>query len=861
VGATFIACSQESNKYISRNYHNMAARYNCYFLARERMSLIDNKIIANHKDNYNYILPFFPYIDTNFTKGMKSDLDYVFDKARITFDKHKNSNWLAESYNIIGKSKWYASKVDTAIYVHKYVLAKTDDNPGRQMAQISLLRIYVFQNDFTQADEEFIALKKQKIFPENLKGYNEACIEYLYIQREFTKMLPYLESTLTLEKKKDRRSRLHFIIAQIHQRNGNSEEAYKHYKKSLKRNPPYEIEFNAKLNLSQVSNVNSKEQQKKIEKTFEKMLEDDKNKDYLSRIYYEKGRYELKRGNISNAVIYLNNSIEAPNTTKEQKAYPYLLLGKLHFEVIDTMPSIVDKYSTAKLYYDSTVSSMDIYFEGAEDVKERQKILVEFVKQLTIVDDEERAQKWATLSPEELKIEVDKKIKLDNEKLERELAKEKRKAELAERNKPEINTLDNISAPGGLGTKTFYAYDQNTLATQKQKFEQVWGLIPLEDNWRRSNKEFVDLPTVKTTTDTNKTSVPDDSLALNDILVKDEGIKTDTAQYTANLPTTSEEIAESNNKLHEALYELGKIYYYDLVVLPKAQESFEKYLNKFSGYSHEAEVIYFLYLISERTKDGKSAQYKNLERQKYPNSIFMKLMDNENYLTENESDNKISHELYEQAFNLYKANQFTACAQTLENLKTSHPKSDITDQITFLNILTYAQTDQIARYYTELEQFVKDFGTSPLKTRALEIIAAKPKNLDLNTTKDKNYYRNDSVPHYFLAVFKYNQMPSDQIDRIYKEFRGNYYKDILLTTKIIEFSSDSYLYVNKSFANFESAKAYYDKLMKYHEFGEHLDKIDYSYYLVTEENYTKLLTSKNINDFKEFYQKQYGIKK
>ena len=309
------------------------------------MLLVDNKIIANHVDDYNYILPFFPYIDTNFTKGMKSDLDYVFEKAKITFDKHKNSNWVAECYNIIGKSKWYSNKLDTAIYVHKYVLIKSDDNSGRQMAQISLLRIYVFQDDFTQADEEYIALKKQKIFPENLKEYNQACIDYLYKQREFTQMLPHLESILSIEKKKDRRSRLNFIIAQIHQRNGNTEEAYKYYKNSLKRNPPYEIEFNAKLNLSQVSNVNSKEQQKKIEKTFVKMLEDDKNKDYQSRIYYEKARYELKRGNLNRAVIYLGRSLEAPGTTKEQKAYPYLLLGQLHFEQIDTMPTIVDKYS------------------------------------------------------------------------------------------------------------------------------------------------------------------------------------------------------------------------------------------------------------------------------------------------------------------------------------------------------------------------------------------------------------------------------------------------------------------------------------------------------------------------------------
>ena len=292
------------------------------------MLLVEEKLFDHQVDDYNYILSYFPVLDTNFSPSLQGDLKYIFDKARIPINKHKNSNWIAESYNIIGKSKWIGNAMDTAIYVHKYVIAKTDDLPGKQIAQISLLRTYISQDDIRSAEDEFYQLKKQKIFEENQKDYSLACLEYYYHLREFDLMLSHLDILIPLVKQKDLRSRIYFIKGQIYQRNGNNEEAYLAFKKSLKRNPPYEVEFNAKLNLSQVTDVESKEQLKKINKYYDKMLEDDKNDDFQGRIYYERGKFELKRGNLSKGVAYINRSLEADGTPQDQKAYAYLLLGQ-----------------------------------------------------------------------------------------------------------------------------------------------------------------------------------------------------------------------------------------------------------------------------------------------------------------------------------------------------------------------------------------------------------------------------------------------------------------------------------------------------------------------------------------------------
>ena len=549
-------------------------------------------------------------------------------------------------------------------------------------------------------------------------------------------------------------------------------------------------------------------------------------------------------------------SLEAPNTPTEQKAYAYLLLGQLHYEKIDTMPTKVDKYTAAKLYYDSTVTSMNTFFENAEAIVERQKILSDFVKQLEIVDTEERLQNWAKLSPEELEKAVAEQMALDKAKKERELALQAIREKKAKEN---IATIDQIDVPQ-LGTAVFFAYDPVASATQKVKFEQKWGNRPLEDNWRRSDKEIVETIKPKAVVDTANVSQEDSLNNTEDSLKnKIEEVVLDKDSYTQNLPKDEIALQASNEKLMEASYQLGKIYYYNLLEIENAKEVFENYLVRFPDTKYEAEVIYFMYLICQRLTTCDHYTYKTLEGQKYPNSLYYRLMENKDYLTENEEENRISHNQYEMAFDLYKQNQFIACARQLDQIIGENPNTDILDKVTFLKILTYAQTDQVARYYSDLEQFVKDFGTSPLKNRALEILQNKPIYVQENLINE--YSRADSSKHYFVALFKNNQMTINELDNIYGEFRKNYFKDLSLSTKTIEFSDSTYLYVNKAFSNFDVAKEYYDKLMHFHEFGEHLDKIDYSYYLVTEENYNRLITKKDIHEFEVFYQQNYRTKK
>lgn len=838
-------------------YHNMAARYNCYFLAKERMLEVEDKIRKNYKDDFNYILPYTAPFDSTFNKSLKADLDYILEKGILPLQKHKNSHWLAESYNVIGKAKWLENKTDSAVYVYKYVLARVDDIPGKQMSQILLLRTHASNNEPRLAEEIFFQLQKQKIYEENRMEYHIASNEYLYPLRKFEEMIPHLEALIPLVKKKDKRARINFILGQIYQRLGQNDESYAYYKKSLKRNPPYELEFNAKLNLAQVSNTENGGTVKKTNKRFRNMLSDAKNDEYHGRIYYERGKYELKRNKLQRAVYYLNKSLEAPRTPAQEKTYPYLLLGKLYYSEIDTLPTKVDKYITSKLYYDSAVANMNPNFENAELILERQKILTNFVQELEIVEEEEKLQLWASLDPEELKKVVDEEIKKDREKLEREAAIKKRRELLAlEAKNDPFNDVSNSVVSS---QSTFFAYNPVAIESQKLKFKQLWGERKLEDNWRRSNKSSSD-PFAEEETDSasiDTTNIQNDTLTITPDENQEKEIIIDTSSYTANIPNSPIKLKASNERLLEAKYQLAKIYYYDLKEIENARDEFLSYLEKFPDSDHEAEVIYFLYLISQNDKTLTTQTYVNLEKQKYPNSIYARLMDDANYLSSNEEKNRKAQNEYEKAFNQYKSTDYLGARARLENIKKTYPLNDIPDKVQYLKILTYAKTDQASKYFFEMQEFIKDFGTSPLVTNATKILAEKPVGIEITDKIDDEFYKNDSLKHYFVAVFKTSEMPFSEIDRIYNEFRNNYFKTLKISTKQIALSDSTYLVVNKEFSNLKEGKKYLNRLMDYHDFGKHLEKVEYSYYLVSSQNYKTLIATKNLDGYASFYKKKY----
>lgn len=833
------ACSQENNSLLSKAYHNTTAYYNAYFLADERMGIVDEKIRENNQDDYNRVLPVFMPMDTAFNSSLKDDLDYAGKKASFPVQFHKNSKWVDDSYLLLGQVRLYQNKPDLAIQTFRYVNYKSEDEPTRHQALYWLIRIYMDQKQHTQALDVVRYLESKELDPKNERDFHLTMAYYHQKLNENKEALKHLELAVPkIKGDRDLKSRTNFITAQLHQSFGNDSLAYAYYKTALKGTPPYELTFFTKLNMAQVSSVNDKTELKKIKKYFVKLLKDLKNEEYRDRIYYEMAKFDLKQGRSDSAFANITRSIKAESANPHQKGYTYWLAGKTRFKQ--------KKYLLAQAYYDSTFSNIKEDFLEYKEIKERREILNNFVEHYTIVETQDSLQRLAKMDSVALSTYLDEVVKKEEERLRKEAEQAKEEAKKKKEKEKETPLLANKNAE-------FIFYNPMALANSNVKFIDRWGNRPLEDNWRRSNKEstFDDIPEEESPVEE---IVEEEKSKEEDELV----IKVDKSKYYRDIPFTEKALAESNEKKKHALFQLGKIYDLQLEEDLDAIESFQCLQKEFPGSEYEAETAYFLYLLCEKTGKCSTEEPKQLLLTTYPNSIYAKKVLNPNYAQDNESVNKQSHRAYEKAYNTFVRGNYLSTQQQLSALLKEYPITDIKDKIVFLKILTYAKLDQFVQYQEQLIQFQDDFKTSPLVPEAIDLLKyLKARKGELKAVKNKFELCSDSTVHYFVGMFSYEEITKEEMMSFFDDFRETYYPTKKFELRHVAFNQESYIITIKSFENKPLSKEYLKKLKHFTEFKGTLKKKNYQFLLFSDQNYQVFIHNKQIDEYSKFYKTHY----
>ena len=82
------ACSAEKNTFVARNWHNLLAHYNSYFIAREKLTVVELSTWKSIQDNYNRPLAVLP--PPGQASSAKAELEEIVKKGSIPIQRHKN---------------------------------------------------------------------------------------------------------------------------------------------------------------------------------------------------------------------------------------------------------------------------------------------------------------------------------------------------------------------------------------------------------------------------------------------------------------------------------------------------------------------------------------------------------------------------------------------------------------------------------------------------------------------------------------------------------------------------------------------------------------------------------------------------
>ena len=337
-------CSVEKNTDTTRFYHSMTARYNIYFNGYESFKAGLLKISNGYQDDYSELLKVFEFSDPATVALCSSDMDKAMQKAsklitlksitskpeikdnrqlsekdKELMDRKEFNEWVDDSYLLIGKCRFYKHEFADASSTFNYCITSANDPAIKAEAVIWLARIYNETGNYIESLRLLREFDISKDVSKQLLSMYYTTMADLFIkQKRYTEAIDPLSKSIKYIAKKRTRYRLTYLLAQLFEQTDNGARATSLYRDVVKMNPPYEVEFNARINIAGVFDINSGNPSE-IKNELKKMLKDTKNKDFQDQIYFAIGNISLKEGNEAEALDFFRKSVAAPSLNSNQK--------------------------------------------------------------------------------------------------------------------------------------------------------------------------------------------------------------------------------------------------------------------------------------------------------------------------------------------------------------------------------------------------------------------------------------------------------------------------------------------------------------------------------------------------------------
>lgn len=857
------ACSSERDTFTNRTFHNLTSHYNAYYLADLKISNVEDMVRADYKEDYTQVLPVFIPIDSATIQAGVDTLQSARELASKAVEWHRISKWVDDSYYLLGKIDYLQAHFDDAQNTFKYVNVNSKDKDLRHQTLISLLRLYVDQREYENANFTIDYLSKESGINEENRFELYKTLAYYYETRgDKNGVIGALVKALEYVQDKKEESRINFILAQRYQREGLDALAHDFYMEALGGNPPYERSFFAQLYAQQVAELNASKDLKKVRKYYQDLYEDPKNNDLKDVVVYEMALFEEKQGDIEKTIELLHQAAKEPGSNPRQKGYIYQKLASINLDKFKD-------YRATKYYLDSALTYIKETDPVANQIQEQKETLDQFVFHVERIQSNDSLISLSSLSVEEQTTIAENFIAKEEERL---------LAEAAAKEQPKSTSIfDNLLAFSDRGSGSTFYFD-NAVAMQQGTidFYRNWGNRELQDNWRRSAASFqTSQPRVDIADQTDSTSVDESSNPLNQL--------PDVESLLAEIPSSEEEISELNHELEESYFALGKLLYFDLEEIEQSIDNLETLVRQYPESSRKPEAYYLLYL-AQKDRGGNSQQYVSRLNNEFPGSQYTYSVNNPDAASGNLAY-LASSKRYESAYEAYYDGNFNNARTIIQQTLEEYPLTRNTERLLLLDIMVTGKLESRQSYREKLESYIQNSKDEELKDLARNMLlplmsseelallnkqdstaldSASTANPDLaenqgdSETTESPYKINNESTHIFVLVMTPEEMENaadllGDLDRFHAEF----FPKARLRTGNMKMNRDNSIYIISPFTNAEKAKDYYQLFVEDFESEGLTDEIKSNSFAISIENFTQLNKTKNIEEYRTFFKSVY----
>lgn len=758
--ALLASCSTEKNTSRSRWWHSFNARYNTYY--NGSVAYIDASLEKENgnKDNFTEMIPMYTVGNKKSRELGKANYDKAIEKCEKAIKLHsitkrpewtksrrkteRDIEWLSrKEYNpflwkawmLMGRSQFFQGAFDEAASTFSYMCRLYATQPaiyGR--ARAWLAKSYIEQDWLYDAEDVIRNMQRDSIHWRAQKEWDFTYADYYIHTGDYDKAIPYLKKSIDHEMRKKQKARLCFLLGQLYAATGKNAEAYKAFKSVVRKNPPYELEFNARIAMTEVMGAS---QAKKMVGKLKRMAASDKNKDYLDQVYYAIGNIYLAQKDTMKAISNYEKGNKKATRSGIEKGVLLLKLGDLYWQQ--------EKFSDAQRCYGEAIGLLDKDRKDYEQLSARSKVLDELVPYTDAIHLQDSLQALAKMSEKDRNAAIDRVIAelKRQEKEQKRLEDEKNAQQTMQRNGAmgnRNNTNRNNTAQTQQNNRqnaVWYFYNAMAVQQGKQAFEKLWGKRENTDNWQRVNKTVVG--NLNGDADIELTEEQKDSIAKAELAQDSLEQLKDSAQndphkreyYLAQIPFTEDQVATSNLAIMDGLYNSGVIFKDKLDNLDLSKKQFTRLETQYPDFEQKADMYYHLFLLYSRLgQHDVAAGYVEKLKAEYPENQWTILLTDPYFKENAQFGVHIEDSLYAATYEAFKADRLSEAKANAQISATRFPLGENRDKFLFIGGLAKLNDGDSKGCVDDMKAVVEKFPQSKLAEMAGMIVngvnAGKP---------------------------------------------------------------------------------------------------------------------------------------
>ena len=807
-------CSRKKDKFLNKNFHSLTTKYNFLFNGNNLYAEGILDLEKNIRDNFWEFLPIekFEFYqndedrETNFTKA-EEKASLAIQKHSMSIKGKEKNPIMDQAYFLLGKSRYYDNRFIPALEAFNYILYKYPSSDYINKVKIWKEKINIRLNQNQYAIDNL----KELLEEDNLL-IQERSLANSYLAQAFIN-IQQIDSAAYFLKKSNHQfkniknnPRNTFLLAQLFQELNVNDTASELYLEiiDLQRKTPKKFYIHSYINKSSISDSidNSILELKELSQNFE-------NNNFFDVIYHQIAMLYLKKTNIekahkdSLATHYFNKSLKSDPDDETLIAKNYNELAEMKFRN--------KEYLQAGLYYDSTLSELNVRSRDFRKIKKKRENLDDLIYYENLTTQLDSITTLINMSDESRR-----------KFFENHIAKLKKNNERSKNKQNNFGSSNEIVSSSDSESALFYFYNPTVVAYGKNDFKSRWGSRRLQDNWRWS----ISISSDENMSDKNKDAIIDqDSIFSVDY-------------YLGLIPSETTEIDSLNKRKNDAYFRLGSIYKDQFEEFQISNNKFFKLLENDPVDNLIPPSKYFIYKNYLSIGNSlKAEEFKEDIIQNFRSSKYAEILLDPSAAT---NANQNSNEIYENLYFDFTNQKYIEVIDKCNKYILDFNEEPIVTKFEFLKALAIARAFGYKEYEKALT-FIKLNYSTTIEGKEAERILDEV----LPSVKNDNFSNNKSSENYKI-VYQFDVASNTNITKQSEQLR-----EYIDNVDYLDLSVSQDFYNNiVTFVVVHGLKSYDGSLGLAERLESSIENQATTFFVISSENYKTIQIHKNLEKFK-----------